>query len=191
MVDTIKDIMERESLFPINGSTCNTYKFTKHPYLEDYEALLRPYQEKKIKLLEIGADLGASAILWDRYFPYGDITVVDINTTIALTNTKNRLTNRTNIVQADAYDTNFVNTLNSKYDIVLDDGPHDRESQLKCLDIYYPLLNEDGILIIEDIDSDSWLSELTAKIPEGKSKIIDYVARGQGAGDSRLFICWK
>ena len=98
--------------------------------------------------------------------------------------------NRTRIIINDAYDQEFAKKLGT-FDIINDDGPHDLVSQLECLDIYYPLLNEGGYLIIEDIPDAQWLDLMKDKVPEGKFKTIDYHAQNRGALDSRLFICWK
>ena len=48
----------------------------------------------------------------------------------------------------------FVSKLNN-FDIIIDDGPHSLESQLKFIDLYYPKTNLGGVVIIEDIHPDS------------------------------------
>ena len=191
MNDRIMDIMNQEELYLNENQKKGTDKFTKHPYSEEFNVLFEKFIDKKIRLLEIGAYYGASTIIWDKYFPLGDITVLDIEPRTALDNIVGRVDpNRTRIIINDAYDQEFVKKLGT-FDIINDDGPHDLVSQLVCLDIYYPLLNEGGYLIIEDIPDAQWLDLMKDKVPEGKFKTIDYHAQNRGASDSRLFICWK
>lgn len=54
-----------------------------------------------------------------------------------------------------AYSTWFVNHLKKicaeGFDIIIDDGPHTLISQVMFIKKYLPLLNQGGIMIIEDI----------------------------------------
>ena len=42
-------------------------------YLERYDPILKPWVNKKVKLLEIGIDKGESLLLWRDYFSLGTI----------------------------------------------------------------------------------------------------------------------
>ena len=55
----------------------------------------------------------------------------------------------------------------SKFDIIIDDGPHTLESHLCFLDLYLPKLNSGGVAIIEDIDNIKWLEFYKKYIPDG------------------------
>ena len=59
-----------------------------------------------------------------------------------------------------------------KFDFLIDDGPHSLISQEKFVELYSPLLNENGILIIEDVQDISWLENLKNKTPEHLQKYI-------------------
>ena len=50
----------------------------------------------------------------------------------------------------DAYTETFIQEKfkNKKFDFLLDDGPYTLESQEKFIELYSPLLSENGILII-------------------------------------------
>jgi len=52
----------------------------------------------------------------------------------------------------DAYDEKFSKKF-KQFDIIIDDGPHTLESQLKSIELYLPKLKQDGLFIIEDIQS--------------------------------------
>lgn len=54
-----------------------------------------------------------------------------------------------------------------KYDVILDDGPHTH---------YTPLLADNGILVIEDIQDIAWVEPIRAAFPENvrdKIKVVD------------------
>ena len=76
--------------------------------------------------------------------------------------------------RTNAYDQNFVdkNFKDMRFDFMLDDGPHTLESMLKFIELYAGLLTEDGILIIEDVQSMDWLSFFEIQTPEHLKKYI-------------------
>jgi SAM-dependent methyltransferase len=186
---TLLQIMNDEGLFLDERNKRGTDKLTKHPYSERYEPLFEPFRNKSVKLLEIGAYYGASTIAWDKYFTKGDITVVDIEARTALENIKGRVDeNRTRILIGDAYTKEFADSLET-FDIINDDGPHDLESLKKCVELYFPKLNPNGFLIIEDIADAEWFKIFKNMLPGVKTEEIDWSNRA--AADSRVFIAWK
>jgi len=50
------------------------------------------------------------------------------------------------------------------FDIIIDDGPHTKESHLEFLDLYVPKLNQGGVLIIEDVENISYGKEYSDKL---------------------------
>ena len=50
------------------------------------------------------------------------------------------------------------------FDIIIDDGPHDIESQIAGLDLYLQKVKKGGLYIIEDIQSFSFLHDLSEKV---------------------------
>jgi hypothetical protein len=108
-------------------------------------------------VLEIGINTGGSIKLWNQYFPNATIYGVDINhpsaikVTEILTDPRNKLFSMTN-----GYDNNFFNNtfLNKvSFDFIIDDDPHTLESMKNCITLYSHVLADDGILIIEDVQS--------------------------------------
>ena len=49
---------------------------------------------------------------------------------------------------------------------MLDDGPHTLESQKKFIELYLPMLTDNGIFVIEDIQDIKHIKELTEVTPE-------------------------
>ena len=147
-----------------------TDKNTTHSYLPLYQQLLESKKEMAKNVLEIGIQTGGSIKLWDDFFTnatvYG-IDIIDYNTVW------NGIKNNDNIVlytSTNAYDTNFVhNTFlksNIKFDMLLDDGPHSLGSMIQFIQLYSQLMTENGILIIEDVQSMDWIHSLSLVVPE-------------------------
>jgi hypothetical protein len=89
------------------------------------------------------------------------------------------LKNKNNIIlhtSTDAYDEEYFNyTLlqkNIKFDFILDDGPNTLKSMKIFIKLYSQLLSDDGILIIEDVQSIDWLEYLIDSTPD---KLKQYI----------------
>ena len=153
-----------------------TDKQTAHSYLPVYEEL---FQKKKLSaqsILEIGIYYGGSIKLWKDYFTNAKIYAVEI---FDLRHVWAELQHDDRIVlytSTDAYDPQFVKIKLAdqrlQFDMILDDGPHTLESMKACIQLYLPLLTDDGILIIEDIQSMDWLDELRNEVPSDLRKYI-------------------
>lgn len=161
----------------------NTDKNTRHSYLEIYENLFFAKKNSCKNILEIGLGdrpnvYGGSAKLWLDYFTNADVYILEIlkedfykgdMMNILKSNDRSKLFLNTN-----AYDFNFIKSnLNCKFDIIIDDGPHSKKSMIKFLKYYYPLLADDGILIIEDVKRIKWTEEFINLVPENSRKYIE------------------
>ena len=153
-----------------------TDKNTFHSYLPLYQKLLEGKKDTAKNVLEVGINFGGSIKLWADFFTNATIYGIDIRDQ---THISESIKNRPNVVLyilADAYDADFffINFLNKniKCDVVLDDGPHTLESMVRFIRLYSNLLTDDGILIIEDIQSWDWLGVLVNEVPEHLRKYI-------------------
>jgi cephalosporin hydroxylase len=153
-----------------------TDKDTTHSYLNLYDKLLSNKKETAKNILEIGIHQGGSIKLWGDYFTNAIVYGLDV---MPIHNVWEQIKNKNNIIlhtSTDAYDEEYFNyTLlkkNIKFDMVLDDGPHTLESMKKFIKLYSQLLTDDGILIIEDVQSIDWLETLVDETPEYLKKYI-------------------
>ena len=55
---------------------------------------------------------------------------------------------------------------------MIDDGPHTLESMLRFIRLYSQLMTNDGILVIEDVQSWDWIKILTNIVPFHLRKFI-------------------
>ena len=162
-----------DNILKLNGYF--TDKNSVHSYLPLYEELLNGKKNSAKNILEIGiGDFnmknGGSILMWRKYFLNAKIYGVD---KLDISRVYDILVKDPQVklyTSVDGYDENFVkNTfVNSdiKFDFILDDGPHTLDSMKKFIELYSELLEDDGILIVEDIQSWDWIDELKNVIPE-------------------------
>ena len=153
-----------------------TDKNTVHSYLPLYQKLLISKMETAKNVLEVGIWNGGSIKLWNDFFKNANVYGLDI---INSDNIWECIKNKENIIlytSTDAYDSNFfiTNFLNKniKCDFMLDDGPHTLESMIKFIQLYSQIMTDDGILIIEDVQSWDWIDILKNEVPENLKQFI-------------------
>jgi cephalosporin hydroxylase len=151
-----------------------TDKNSVHSYLPIYEELLSKKRESATDVLEVGICYGGSIKLWYDYFSNANIYALDI---IPYNKIWDQLKGKDRIKlfsSFDAYNKEILHKCfgDKKYDFILDDGPHTLASQLQFLEFYLPLLKEDGILIIEDVESLEYLEILKKNVPMCFKKYI-------------------
>ena len=149
-----------------------TDKDTTHSYLEVYDDVFAPYQDKDINLLEIGNNGGGSIKLWLDYFKSIKIHGLEINDLKELHDLNNQYDNVDIVMGLDAYCEKTLELTRSKgpFDIIIDDGSHLPVHQLFAINYYMPLLKSGGLMVIEDIQSVDLISLLLKNIISLKSK---------------------
>lgn len=119
-------------------------------YFDIYDRHLSAFIGKSANLLEIGIDKGGSLELWQRYLENPTIHGIDNNPEV-----KNiQFPFAVNIEVGDQADEKFLQNYaqnKPKFDIIIDDGGHYMEQQLKSLIYLFPQLNNNGVYIIEDV----------------------------------------
>jgi cephalosporin hydroxylase len=144
-----------------------TDKNSCHSYLPLYDELLCRKRFTARNVLEVGICFGGSIELWDKYFPNAMIYAMDILPEPKLPDLL-KSENKIRMISGDAYCPAFTRKLFSgkKFDFMIDDGPHTLQSQLNFLMMYSQWLENDGILIIEDIQDIHYLEILKANTPD-------------------------
>jgi hypothetical protein len=156
-----------------------TDKNTTHSYIDLYQLLLHKKKETALNVLEIGIGdnpedpiivNGGSIKLWHDFFTNANVYALDIKKEEKVWS---EIQNKDRIIlylETDAYDenkfkSNFLDK-NMKFDFILDDGPHTLTSMIQCIKLYSQVMTDDGILIIEDVQSWDWLKILKNVTPE-------------------------
>lgn len=152
----------------------HTDKNTVHSYIDVYDEYFASRKQSAKQVLEIGILEGGSIIMWQEYFQNAEVTALDITTQHLMTNL-NR--DRIRMKIGNAYTEETVNMLSDrKYDMILDDGPHTLDSMKYIATHYTPLLAEDGILVIEDVQDIAWFEPIRDAFPESvrdRVKLVD------------------
>ena len=143
----------------INTNQYYTDKNTAHSYFHIYDKLFTPIRNTAKNILEIGIPAfthknGGGLLLWKLYFENATIYGVDTLSEYRLYDIVKKERKIITYTETNAYSQDFVTSLmdkNIKFDVIIDDGPHTLETQCKFIELYTPLLNEHGILVIEDV----------------------------------------
>jgi hypothetical protein len=111
-------------------------------YLPIYEKHFAKYRGQKLRMLEIGVDHGGSLQMWKEYFgPGAEIIGVDINPVC-----KEYEEDQISIRIMDQTDPALARL--GPFDIVLDDGSHERQHQAQSFTTLWP--HTLGTYLIED-----------------------------------------
>jgi len=153
-----------------------TDKNTTHSYLPLYQTLLESKKETALNVLEVGIDRGGSIKFWSDFFINANVYGLDI---MNINNVWNDIKHNPKIIlytSIDAYNHEFFisHFLNKtiKFDFMLDDGPHTLESMIQFIKLYSQIMTDDGILIIEDVQSWDWIDILKNEVPEHLKQFI-------------------
>ena len=154
-----------------------TDKGTVHSYLDVYESLFTPIRESCRKVLEIGVQRGGSMKLWNDYFPNAEIYGYDVDLSAVQADLSSP---RIHVSQDDAYSDEVVKTLEPlSFDVLIDDGPHTKESMVVFAQLYPQFLKEGGICVIEDVQSMDWVPDILKAFPGYmRADVVD--RRGSG-----------
>ena len=147
-IENTSNIMTLDTIFNKYDTDKNT-KF--HNYTRQYNTLLKDFRDKPIKYLEIGVFGGGSIKAFKETFKNSKcILGLDINN---MSKKYEDIENNIFVEIGDATDSNFIQSITKKYgsfDVILDDGSHINKDVIKSFELLFPLLNDNGLYIVED-----------------------------------------
>lgn len=150
-----------------------TDKDTLHSYIDLYDDLLKNKKNTATNVCEIGVLHGGSIKLWKDYFINATVYALDIkDNTKGWDGVKDPRIKL--LLDKNAYDFKVVSSVlkDVKFDFILDDGPHTLDSMKLAIKFYLPLLKEDGIFMIEDVQDIKWIDDLIEATPYEFRKYI-------------------
>lgn len=136
----------------ICDKTSHNHTHKELSYLDRYESYFHSKRGiRDLQILDIGVLNGGSMMVWLEYFVNTKVIGIDIDPM-----RKHVLTDdvRTEIFIGNQDDKKIRNKIKEKYnhlDIVIDDASHISDLSLKSFKLYWPLLRNNGIYIIEDV----------------------------------------
>jgi hypothetical protein len=124
-------------------------------YFEIYERYFQSFRGKSPVVIEIGVFKGGSLQMWKWYFGSGArIIGIDIDSTC-----KQYEEDGIEVHIGSQDDPDFWNQLLNripKPDIIIDDGGHLVQQQIKCFQLVFPHLKEGGVYLCEDVHTSYW-----------------------------------
>lgn len=124
-----------------------------HEYADLYDFLFSSIRDDSFNLLEIGIAKGGSILAWKDYFRNANIYGIDYFPFLPRNNLEFN-DPRIKTFYEDAYCESIISKLkDKKFKIIIDDGPHTLESQKKFIELYISLVESNGFIIVEDVDS--------------------------------------
>jgi hypothetical protein len=166
----------------------------------DFKTYVKGFYEKEFgtrqmetnRLLEIGVRSGASIALWANFFEDAELIGADVEQIGTPVGPLKEYLDYPSVkfFCVDAYSTEFADSLNGKFSIMIDDGPHSLSSQRRFIELYLSKLDDDGVLIIEDVQREYRDSfQLMMMLPGNKYLFEIYDFRSQSkTGDDFLFV---
>ena len=125
----------------------------KHNYLAYYWLHFRDVRHRVKNVLEIGVQTDRSIRMWEEFFPNATIYGADIDPAC-----KRFEGGRRRILIGDQGDRDFLDqvarTPERPFDIVIDDGSHRVEHQVKTFEFLFPRMSSHGIYVVEDTGLD-------------------------------------
>ena len=137
-----------------------TDKFGYHSYIKHYQKHFAPLRSKPVSILEIGvggyegATTGGSSLrMWKQYFKKGNVFGIDINDKSGVDES------RIKTFRGDQSDPAFLRQVAKSIgtiDIIVDDGSHINNHVIAAFECLFPLLADDGIYVVEDVQTSYW-----------------------------------
>lgn len=151
-------------------------------YFPAYDAHLSRFRGKAVKVLEIGVYRGGGLAMLAEYLgPQATLVGLDIDQAAV-----DSVHGRFPVELGDQEDPAVLGRLNDLYgpfDIIIDDGGHTMRQQIVTVETMFPMLNEDGVLIVEDCHTSYWpeyggdLGAAGSFIEWAKSRVDDLHSR--------------
>lgn len=142
---------------------------TTHSYLELYQQILQPRQLTTINVLLVGFQhTPGNVLLWYNFFPNATISAFDHMYRYQLPADLIGNDRINAYPETDAYSRHVANHLEHSgvlFDLIIDNGPRNFECIIRFILIYFPLLSNDGVLIIENIPLLEWCDTFELMIP--------------------------
>lgn len=157
-------------------------KGTAHSYIDTYAQLFEPARIKATNILEIGCFYGHSLKMWKEYFPNAYIESIEIIPDLCFEE------ERIKVHYGDSNDSNLSNSFKDNYyDIIIDDGFHQIDSQINTFKLYFSKLKKGGTYVIEDV-----LEADNSRFKELHSSYTLYdLSHERGISDNKLVIYKK
>jgi hypothetical protein len=166
-----------------------------HNYIGFYNEQFAPYQTNA-NILEIGTSCGGSLWMYKQYFEQYKITGIDTisgwpDGPLPYSPDLESDPNISLYWNTSSHSPAFWNSIeNSSLDIIIDDGDHSLEGQIKTFDLGWPKLKNTGVYCIEDVTNGSHKDNLVSRLKNKKLSISVEIFYGNSGGGNDDIIVW-
>lgn len=137
--------------YSANLNDYGTDKITSHSYGQLYDKIFGDLKARNLEapsVLEIGIYSGAFLQAISDYLPSAMVYGIDIRLDRVRFGKENP---HIKMFEMDGTKNETATSLDTSFDIIIEDGSHIPEHQVMSLDAFAPYLNEGGVYVIEDI----------------------------------------
>jgi len=186
-----------------------THKNTYYSFLSLYDTFFQDMKDTATDILEIGVGGfniydrniqwggGGGVLLWRDYFENAKIHGIDILeeeyiSSVVKNDDRIILYPSTDGYDKEQFTSNFVEK-DVKFDIVIADARHSLMNMVKFIKLYSQLLKDDGVLIIERIQHNTWFNILFYETPDNLKKFIKIydLTPNKNIYDNKVFMIKK
>lgn len=155
-----------------------------HWYTRNYEQMLGGIRHQIEAMLEIGLGGGESLRVWLDFFPNAIIHGLDINPV------QGSFHGRIQISQFSQVDEkNLLETYSdARLQIIIDDASHEVENTLSSLTYLFPLLQDKGWYVIEDMEPGSFPARIGQWVQEHPDVNELHIFHDRDKGSDIIFI---
>jgi SAM-dependent methyltransferase len=161
-----------------------------HCYGDSYGKIFQRFsKDDNLSLLEVGIQKGGSLVAWKEFFKNSNVYGIDIFNEVIEEYKRNDV----QYIFSDVKDNLVLKKIkNIKFDIIIDDGSHYLDDVLFVVSNFLSLLNDNGILIVEDCQNpEFWVIEILNILPKEFDLSIHDLRSINGHYDDFLIIIEK
>lgn len=126
-------------------------------YLNAYDRIFAPIRDRSLRLLEIGIQNGGSLEIWAKYFANaaGIVGCDNDEACRGLSFDDPRIQVVIGDINLPEVRDSIV-SLGPFYDLIIDDGSHESGDIIRSFVRYFPILEEGGLFVVEDLHCSYW-----------------------------------
>lgn len=123
-----------------------------------YTEYFSPLKNEKLNILEIGIKEGYGIYAWQKYFQNSTLYGIDIDWSIDIIQQRNKIKSdhpyfrKAKLYNLDStQEDHWLQFYGKEFDIIIDDGDHHPETQIKTFNCAWKYLKSQGLYFIEDV----------------------------------------
>ncbi len=173
------------------GAKFKTDKYKPHHYTRIYYRLLHERAASIKRVMEIGIRTGASLRMWEAFFPHAHIYGMDKNPEFLKLN-QGRISSHWGNQNKPDKMAQIAKALGGNFDVIVDDGSHHPDNQIRALGAMLQFLKQDGFYFIEDVRGDDDVTRIQSHIPKSFASHLHFSDKTHPQhGWEKMLVIWN